>query len=144
MAKRLRIINREQCIGCFSCMFACARTWKGVLSLEKAALRVKTYSGVEGAFSIRACYACKNPDCASACPTGALSPREGGGVVFTKEKCINCKKCYFACVPRALQWDSEALEPIECKQCGICVQYCPNNVLEMVEIGDLGEEGERK
>lgn len=134
MNKLLRVINREQCIGCYSCMFACSRTWSGKITVEKAALRVKNYSGVEGVFSIRACYGCSDPDCSNACPTGALVPRQGGGVKFQKEKCTQCGDCHRACAPKALQWDYKENCPIECRQCGVCVKFCPNNVLAMNEI----------
>jgi Fe-S-cluster-containing dehydrogenase component len=119
-------------------MFACSRTWSGAITVEKAALRVKNYSGAEGLFSIRACYGCLEPDCAAACPTAALVKRPGGGVKFDAAKCTNCRACVEACAPQALQWDIEKKQPLECRQCGICVQFCPNNVIAMQEIP--GEE----
>ena len=134
MSKLLRVINREQCIGCYSCMFACSRTWSGEITVEKAALRVKNYSGVEGVFSVRACYGCADPDCARVCPTQALTPRPGGGVKVDAAKCTGCKACVQACAPQALQWDVAAAPPIDCRQCGVCVQFCPNNVIAMKEI----------
>ena len=134
MTKLLRVVAREQCIGCYSCMYACSRTWFQALTVEKAALRVKNYSGVEGAFSIRPCYGCENPDCASVCPTDALTPREGGGVKLDAEKCVHCNKCVQACVANALQWDYEARLPLVCHQCGVCANFCPNEVIKMVEI----------
>lgn len=134
MGKLLRVINREQCIGCYSCMFACSRTWFKIISIEKAALRVKNYAGIEGAFSIRPCYGCFDPDCATACPTQALTPRKGGGVQFDEKKCKSCEDCRKACVPDALQWDSERKMPVVCHQCGVCVQFCPNDVIAMSEI----------
>lgn len=134
MGKLLRVINREQCIGCYSCMYACSRTWFQAITVEKAALRVKNYAGVEGAFSIRPCYGCADPDCARACPTSALTPRPGGGVNFDSSKCSHCGSCVDACIPEALQWDHEKKSPIVCHQCGVCVQFCPNDVIAMVEI----------
>lgn len=134
MAKLMRVINRQQCIGCYSCMFACSRTWKNAITVEKAALRVKNYPGVEGAFSVRICYGCIQPDCAAVCPTDALTPRDGGGVTFDSSKCINCGECIKACVPGALQWDTEKKIPLVCRHCGICADYCPNNVLSLVEV----------
>lgn len=134
MSKLLRVIAREQCIGCYSCMFACSRTWFKALTVEKAALRIKNYPGAEGAFSIRPCYGCLDPDCSRACATGALSPRKGGGVVFEPDKCIHCGQCVSACISNALQWDYETESPIVCHQCGVCTRFCPNGVIEMVEI----------
>ncbi len=133
MGKLLRVINREQCIGCYSCMYACSRTWFKAITAEKAALRVRNYAGMEGAFSIRPCYGCLVPDCAGACPTKALFAREGGGVQLDPAKCIHCGKCVKACVPKALQWDAEKRLPITCRHCGVCVQFCPNQVITMVE-----------
>jgi len=134
LPKLMRVVNREQCIGCYSCMSACSRTWENALTVEKSAMRVKNYPGVEGAFSVRICYGCIEPDCAAVCPSGALTPRDGGGVRFEKDRCINCGACVKACVPRALQWDLEELRPIVCHHCGICAAFCPNNVLALVEV----------
>lgn len=130
-SKLLRVVQREQCIGCLSCMYSCSRAWFAALTLEKAALRVRNYAGVEGAFSIRACYGCLDPDCANVCQTKALTPRPGGGVQFNPKTCTNCGDCVKACIPKALQWDVEHKQPIVCRHCGICVQFCPNGVLGM-------------
>ncbi len=131
MGKLLRVINREQCIGCFSCMYACSRTWFAQITPEKAALRVKNYAGIEGLFSIRVCYGCDDPDCARVCVPKALVPRKGGGIQFDLGKCKSCGDCVTACAPKALQWDPEKKVPIPCHQCGVCVQFCPNKVLDM-------------
>ena len=130
-SKLLRVIQREQCIGCLSCMYSCSRAWFAALTLEKAALRIRNYAGVEGAFSIRVCYGCLDPDCAGACPTQALTLRPGGGVRFDPITCTSCGNCVKACVPKALQWDVEHKQPIVCRHCGICVQFCPNGVIGM-------------
>ncbi len=141
MAKLLRVVAREQCIGCYSCMYACSRTWFKAITAEKAALRVKNYAGAEGAFSIRLCYGCLDPDCSRACPTDALTPRKGGGVELNAEKCVNCHQCVEACIANALQWDHETRMPIVCHQCGVCTRFCPNQVIKMVEIDQQkGEE----
>ena len=133
MAKIMKVQKREQCIGCYSCMLACSRYWENTITVEKARLIVNNYTGVEGAFSIRLCYACLDPDCANACPTQALILRDGGGVVLQEELCIHCQKCISACVPEALIWDKHKLIPLPCKHCGICGTFCPNQVLGLVE-----------
>jgi Fe-S-cluster-containing dehydrogenase component len=98
-------------------------------------MRVRSYAGLEGAFSIRVCARCAHPDCASACPTGALITAPGGGVRLDKDLCISCKTCVKACAISALQWDEEEKQPLPCIHCGQCVRYCPNDVLALVEDG---------
>ena len=133
MSKLIKVIHREQCIGCLSCMQACARRWQQEVAPSRAALGVEVYPGVEGAFSIRLCYGCLEPDCAEACPTGALKPRRGGGVKLDPSLCQHCADCVKACIPSALMWDHEKKIPIPCRHCGLCAVFCPNNVLKMVE-----------
>jgi len=136
VAKKLIVKDRERCIGCYSCMFACTRTWHGAVGIEKSAMRVKNYPGVEGAFSVRVCQACKDPECAAACPTGALRvSKRGFGVELVKELCRHCRKCIKACAANALQWDEQEQVPIVCHHCGVCVRYCPTEVLAMEEVG---------
>ena len=132
MAKQLTVIARDQCIGCFSCMYACSRTWHGALTTAKAALRVRAYAGSDGTFSIRTCQACAEPSCVEACPTGALVQQANGALKLDEAKCTSCRKCEEACLIGGLQWDSETKLPLPCLQCGECVRYCPNQVLQMV------------
>ncbi len=134
MAKVLKVINRDQCIGCLSCMMACSRTWSKALTTALARLTVRPYPDEEGAFSIRICYACQQPECAESCPTEALTKRKGGGVEFDAEKCIHCQECVKACATASLVWDKTKQIPLVCYHCGVCVNYCPNDVLKLVEV----------
>ena len=132
-AKFLNVVNRDQCIGCFSCMYACSRMLRAHGGTEKAALRVRSYAGVEGAFSLRVCAGCEEPECAAACPKGALTVAPGGGVRLKRELCVNCRKCVKGCKISALQWDWEEKIPIPCAHCGQCANYCPNGVIALAE-----------
>ncbi len=135
MQKRLAVKDRERCIGCYSCMFACSRAWHNAVGIEKSAMRVRNYPGVEGAFSVRVCIGCLTPECAQACPTGALRlAKRGFGVELEKEKCAHCGRCVKACSIGSLQWDEENRIPLVCHHCGICVMFCPTSVLEMREV----------
>ena len=135
VVKYLKVANRDQCIGCFSCMYACSRMLRAHGGTEKAALRVRSYAGVEGAFSLRVCARCEceKPECSAACPKGALPVAPGGGVRLKRELCINCRRCVKACKISALQWDWEEKIPIPCVHCGLCVKYCPNGVIALAE-----------
>lgn len=142
--KVLRVTNRDQCIGCYSCMYACSRMLRAHGGTEKAAMRVRAYTGVEGAFSLRVCDRCAEPDCAAACPNGALSAAPGGGVRIKGDICVHCRKCVRACKISALQWDQKANVPIPCIQCGQCAKHCPNNVIALFERANARGEATRE
>ena len=139
MVRILKVVNRYRGIGCLSCMYACTRKLRGLGGTGKSAMRVRAYSGAEGAFSIRVCSRCVRPDCAAACPAGALTTVEGGGVRLDRDKCISCGACVKACTIAALQWDEEDGVPIPCIFCGQCVDFCPNGVIALVERTPSGE-----
>ena len=132
-AKFLKVTSRDQCIGCLSCMYACSRMLHAHGGTEKAALRIRSYAGVEGAFSLRVCAGCEEPECVAACPKDAMDVGPGGGARLKKELCIHCRKCVKACKISALQWDLEERIPLPCGQCGHCVKYCPNDVIALEE-----------
>ena len=140
--KILTVKNRDRCIGCFSCMYACSRILRAHGGVEKAALRVQAYTGAEGAFSLRVCAGCEQPDCAASCSSKALSAAPGGGVRIKRDLCTHCKKCVKSCKLSALQWDSAEKMPLPCLHCGQCVKYCPNDVIVMA--GRLMEPEQEK
>ena len=141
VVKVLKVVNRDRCIGCFSCMYACSRILRRHGSTNKAALRIRYYAGVEGAFSLRVCSRCETPDCVDPCTTGALFTARGGGVRLKADLCTHCRKCVRACGIGALQWNESEKLPIPCIQCGHCVKYCPNEVLGLIErtVGETGD-----
>jgi carbon-monoxide dehydrogenase iron sulfur subunit len=135
MPKVLRASGMNKCLGCFTCMLACAAVNKKEHSTYKSAVRVRTTGGMTSSFVSIVCNAC--PDeraCAESCPTGALKPRSGGGVTLTKDLCIGCKKCVDACIVGAVNFDEDECTPIICKHCGVCAQFCPHECLVMEEV----------
>lgn len=136
---RLAVVDIEKCVGCQSCMFACARSQdEGGLATSRIGIRSE--GGVERGFVVVVCRACKDPPCTKVCPTGALQPRKKGGVTFNSTKCIGCGLCKDACIIGAVFWNDEINKPMICIHCGYCVEYCPHGVLELVkeEINDVG------
>lgn len=135
MAKVLRADGMNKCIGCFTCMLTCAAVNKKEHTTFKSAIRVRTTGGLTSSFVSIVCLACTDERaCAEACPTGALKPRKGGGVLLEPDKCIGCRKCIDACIVGAVGFDEDLKVPIICKHCGICAQFCPHECLTMEEV----------
>jgi len=105
--RRLSVIDVDRCVGCQSCMFACARRL-GHGGLAGSCIGVHSAAGMRRGFVVIVCRACTNPPCARVCPTDALV-----GAVF---------------------WDPERNKPQICVYCGYCAPYCPYEVLALEEI----------
>lgn len=127
MAKLLRVNDGDRCIGCYSCMFACARIIHKSYSPRFSAVRVQTQGGLQGKFSVSTCRGCSEPLCAQVCTGGALTARPGGGVKFESENCSSCGKCAGACTAGVIAFEQGL--PVICLQCGVCAEYCPHRVL---------------
>ncbi len=135
MPRVMKASGMNKCIGCFTCMLTCAAVNKHEHSTFKSAIRVKTVAGMTSSFVGIVCHACTDERaCAEACPTGALQPRDGGGVTLIADKCIGCKKCVDACIVSAVQFDDDEHVPIICKHCGVCARFCPHGCLTMEEV----------
>jgi len=133
VAKRLAVIDIDKCVDCQCCMYACSRKF-GDGGLYKAAIHVRSVGGFERGFTVIVCRACQDPPCAAVCPTKALIPRKGGGVLLIAHKCIGCRNCVHACPIGAVFWDSELHKPLICTHCGYCVDYCPYGVIGIEEV----------
>lgn len=133
MAKILRAPGINKCIGCYSCMLACARAIRKNFSPRLSAIQIRSRGGLQSKFAAHICIGCENPSCAASCPTGALVARPGGGVKFTAEKCNGCGACGEACVVKVIHFEGDTGQPVVCIQCGTCIRFCPHNCLAMEE-----------
>ncbi|MGE5633578.1 MAG: 4Fe-4S dicluster domain-containing protein [Caulobacteraceae bacterium] len=134
MPKILKADGMNKCIGCFTCMLVCSGVNRQNHSIAKSAIKVRTSGGLKGKFIADVCIACSGERaCAEACPSGALEPRDGGGVILKPELCIGCKRCVKACVVGAVSFDEATGKPIICKHCGVCAGFCPHECLRMEE-----------
>ncbi|NPV26119.1 MAG: 4Fe-4S binding protein [Firmicutes bacterium] len=131
MGKILTARNMNKCIGCYSCMLACARLVHRSFSLQKSCIQIRTRGGLQSKLVADICRGCSQPACAEACRIRALVPREGGGVKLNARKCIGCGDCVEACPVKTIRLDEETRLPLICKHCGICAKFCPHGILSL-------------
>lgn len=131
--KVLRVKDIDRCIGCYSCMLACARLVFKSHSIVKSAIRVRTRGGLQSKWGADVCRACPDAPCAAACTAGALLPRPGGGVIFKKSKCTKCDACTDACIVHVIHAGDDGY-PVLCIHCGACARFCPQEVLWVEEL----------
>ena len=136
MPKILSAPRMARCIGCDSCMLACARMVYKSFSPHKSAIQIRSVGGVMSRKVANICTACAEPvPCVEVCPTDALTVRAGGrGMTYRKAECTGCYQCVEVCPVQAIGWDAEEEKPIICIFCGQCARFCPHDCLEMVEV----------
>ena len=84
MPKILTAPRMARCIGCDSCMLACARMIYRSISPHKSAIQIRSRGGVMGRMVANICTACAEPvPCVEVCPTEALTRGQAAGVWCT-------------------------------------------------------------
>ena len=55
---------------------------------------------------------------------------------INQEKCIRCLQCFFHCPEGTIRKEGNTVKVVKayCKACGICINVCPVNAIDMVEI----------
>ncbi len=117
MTKFARLIDTKRCMGCRSCVAACAvenhftpdAPWNVMIEYE-----VGTYPSVKKMFNTMNCMHCESPPCKAACDAvgaKAISKNEFGVVLIDYDKCIGCGHCVAACPYGVPQYNKEVTRP---------------------------------
>jgi len=133
--KRLVVEDIEKCVGCGLCMFACSRKFakRPEIGNSSSAILPVSLSGFERGATVIFCRGCEEPPCAQVCPSGALRPRKGGGVVYVEKLCLGCHFCVEACTLNAIFVREDGKIAV-CIHCGYCAAYCPHGVIAYREV----------
>ncbi|MDW8136228.1 MAG: 4Fe-4S dicluster domain-containing protein [Thermodesulfobacterium sp.] len=130
----------EKCKGCGKCVLACRKTHEGVANCR--------VSKIGNQFAYFACLHCKKPQCAIACPVGAIR-RIGDVVTLSLEECIGCQNCVEACPWGVPRFNPKTGAINKCDLCHLrvakgdmpyCVAACPEQALELKVASTKGKE----
>lgn len=138
---------QDNCIQCHGCEVAC-KSWRCV-ELGARWRRVEhiwkgSYPGVKNVSASVACMHCVAPACVEACPEGAITKRDGDGVVvIDSETCTGCETCREACPFDVPQFGRDG-KMQKCDMCvdeidysaetPPCVRTCPTQALKFVQM----------
>lgn len=148
--------DQERCIGCHACSVACKDKndlppfevyWRQVHLMERG-----KYPHVRALRLSLSCNHCAQPACAAACPVGAISKREGDGIVLVdRDLCLGgdvCERyCLQACPYDIPQYGKEPNPRMQkCDFCldrwgrgdkPVCVESCPMLALDAGPLEEL-------
>lgn len=98
----LLLMDMELCVRCGNCSLACqhqhgnSRLLRRGISITRPK-KLKKNAPIQFLLNPSVCMHCKDPECMTGCPTGAISRYTGGYVDITKETCIGCGDCATQC-----------------------------------------------
>ncbi len=113
----LLLMDMDMCVRCGNCSMACHQVHgqsrllrRGIhitrpVSLEKKAGGKKTGKPAAAFQSLlhpSVCMHCKDPECLTGCPTGAIGRFAGGQIDINPQTCIGCSDCATQCPYNAI------------------------------------------
>ncbi len=108
----LLVMDMDLCVRCGNCSMACHQVHgqsrllrRGIhitrpVSLEKKAGKPAT--AFQSLLHPSVCMHCKDPECLTGCPTGAISRFAGGQIDINPQTCIGCSDCATQCPYNAI------------------------------------------
>ncbi|MBI1765145.1 MAG: cyclic nucleotide-binding domain-containing protein [Acidobacteria bacterium] len=118
-ATNLLVMDMDLCVRCGNCSLACHRTHGQSRLVRRGVhitrLKQPTLSAVQSVLSPEVCMHCKDPECLTGCPTGAIERLRDGQIDINQGSCIGCGDCATQCpydaitmIPRAKKGAAKA------------------------------------
>ena len=147
--------DQTRCTGCGACQVSCkdwhdlpaGENWMRVLYTEKG-----EFPDVFVSYMVAPCYQCLEPVCIPACPTHAISKRDGDGIVVVDDSaCLGNKECNVKCL-KACPYNVPQFGPnlgAKMRKCNfcldrwsdnklpVCVEACPTRALDAGPLDEL-------
>src|SRR5947209_5722875 len=97
----LLVMDMDLCVRCGNCSLACHKV-HGQSRLLRRGINIERPVGIGGkktqhVLSPQVCMHCKDPECLTGCPTGAIFRGPGGDVDIEPAICIGCFDCATQC-----------------------------------------------
>ncbi len=136
-------VDPSKCTGCGICEYACSQE-KGEVGMNPLRSRIRIVR-MKPLFNVAlACRACEDAKCVTACPEKALKQSEKTGVIIVSDKkCKGCDWCVQACPHGGIYIHSGTGLAVACDLCNgepQCVEFCPEEALELVETDEAAEK----
>jgi Fe-S-cluster-containing dehydrogenase component len=137
MSEMAFFIDHSRCIGCQSCVQACAEcdTHRGVSMIHLET--IQRSDSVQTAPQV--CMHCEDPICARVCPADAIKKTPDGVVQSSlKPRCIGCSNCVLSCPFGVPKYRAEIDQMMKCDMCydrssvgkkPMCATVCPSSAL---------------
>ena len=127
----LLVMDMDLCVRCGNCSMACHKV-HGQSRLLRRGIHItrpvslKKGSGFQSLLHPSVCMHCKDPECLTGCPTGAIGRFAGGRVDIDARTCIGCGDCATQCPYNAISMAprepkrEEAMDDLLAIKCNLC------------------------
>lgn len=145
MSEAAFFIDYSRCIGCESCVNACAEcdTHRGTSMIHLETIERR--DSVQTAPQI--CMHCEDPICAQVCPADAIKKTPDGVVQSSlKPRCIGCSNCVLSCPFGVPKYLSSIDQMMKCDMCydrssvgkkPMCATVCPSGALTFTSMEEI-------
>ncbi|WP_404383795.1 formate dehydrogenase FDH3 subunit beta [Caenispirillum salinarum] len=97
MPKMAFLCDSERCIECNACVTSCKNEHEVPWGMNRRRV-ITMQDGQAGERSVSmACMHCEDAPCAAVCPTDCFYRTDDGVVLHSKDLCIGCGYCFYAC-----------------------------------------------